>query len=76
MKLVPVNEQDYFFKKTKNQAILEEFLNSDYDCVLIQDHGHKSAKNAQSCLMNTARRFGYTSIKISVRGEKLFMYKL
>ena len=59
MKLVPVNEHDFNFKKTSNLAVIEEFLNSGHECVMIQDHGHANTRSAQSCLATSIKRFGY-----------------
>lgn len=62
MILTPVDriEIDKFYKKTKVQAILQEFANGEYDAVRIDDHGYKTqrsrpqlltqAQNALRCL--------------------------
>lgn len=76
MKLVPATEHDYYFKRTKNQEIIEEFLNSEHACAMIVDHGYKSAKTAQSSLTNSIRHFGYSHVRISIRGDRVFMFKI
>ena len=78
MKLVPYNVEKLRagFKRTKNQTILEEFANSDYDCVEIKDFSHKNAKSCSSCLSLSVKRFGYQNIRVVQRGNQVFLIKV
>ena len=76
MKLVPYDMKKLNYKPTKNSELFAEFMNSDVECAQLVEHGHKDAKCAQSCLRNSALRFGYgNSIAIVIRKERYFWSK-
>lgn len=77
MKMVPYDIEKLHYRRTKNLKLFEEFMNGDADCVQLVDHGHDSARYAQSCLRTSALRFGYgNSIKIVVREGNVFLIKV
>lgn len=70
-----IEEIGCWYSKTKNQKLFEEFVNSDFDCVEVENYNHKNAKSAQTCLHNSAKHFGFTNIHVVVRGEKVYLVK-
>lgn len=76
MEMIPtdrpkVNDQ----KRTRNRDILEEFVNSGEDCVLLKDYKHKSAESFQASLLNSIRYFGIKNVSVAVRGEKIYLLR-
>lgn len=45
-------------KMPKNLAILQEFLNSGFDIVLLEDYPHKNSYSCATALARSARNFG------------------
>lgn len=75
MKLIPYNgDLENVYKKTKNLLILEEFMNSKDDCVMVEDYPHKSAHGCANALIASAKRFGF-NVTVLTRKEKVFMVK-
>lgn len=64
------------YKPGCNQRMLLEFYESEYDCVEIKDHGHKSVHSFQSNLCVSASRLGLKNVKIVIRGDKIFLVKV
>ena len=76
MRMVPADLKEVrHYKKTRNLAILEEFLASGYDCVLLENFPHKDAKTCQSSLMGSARRFGINGVAVVKRNDKIYLLK-
>lgn len=77
MKLVPTNREKlgHLYKMSKNQKILQEFIDSGEDCVELIDHGHASARNCQTCLCASRRKFGFDNVGIAMRGDKIYLYR-
>lgn len=76
MRMVPADLKVVrHYKKTRNLAILEEFLASGYDCVLLEDFPHKDAKACQASLMCSARHFGINSVVVVKRNDKIYLLK-
>lgn len=76
MEMIPtdrpkVNDQ----KRTRNRDILEEFVNSGEDCVLLKDCKHKSAASFQASLLNSIRYFDIKNVSVVVRGEKIYLLR-
>lgn len=59
MKLVAcdISEITKGFKTTSNEAILEEFAESDLKCVEVMDYHHKTAWSCQSSLRASIKRY-------------------
>ena len=76
MKMVPydINEVGYY-KKTKNFELLTEFANSEYDCVMVKDFNHKSAKHCVTALNSSARHFKLDNIIAFERRGMVFLVK-
>lgn len=76
MKLVPCDKKElgFLYKRTKNLVILEEFANSDYDCVRVM-FDNTSAKNATNSLSSSINRFRMNGIKVVRRKDKVYLIK-
>lgn len=77
MKLIPVdiNEINAIYKPTKNYQLLMEFHESDLECVEIVDFTNKNVKSFQTILITAAKRYGLHSIKVCIRGDRIFLIK-
>lgn len=75
MKLVPTEMPKRFYKKTKIQATLEEFENSDATCVRIENFPQKTAKGCASSFHNAAKRYHMNGIKVHMRNGKVYLVK-
>lgn len=77
MKMIPIDRKTIEPCRTKrnNYAILKEFIDSDLDCVELKDHGHRNAKCCQSCLLVSAKRFGFGYVGIIKRGDHIYLYR-
>ncbi len=77
MKLIPVNEIPERRGQHRLQDLIKEFAESDAKIVKIDfnNHDYKSSKVCRSCLSIAAKRSGHP-IKVSIRGEEVFLSKL
>ena len=77
MKLVPYDLEKigYYgaYRKTRNLKILDEFVKSGHRCVKIEDYPQKDAKNCSRSLKASIRKFKLNGIKVSVRGQDVFL---
>lgn len=77
MRLVPCDPNDLnirAYRRTKNLAILMEFINSDIECAKIE----RSNLNAYQCansLRRSADHYGLKGVKIAVRKNEVFLLK-
>ena len=76
MKLVPCDKKElgFLYKRTKNLIILEEFANSEYDCVRVM-FDNSGAKNAVNSLNSSINRFRMNGIKAIKRKDKVYLVK-
>lgn len=65
----------YWYKPTKNQKLLSEFVESDSKCVEVVDYPHSSAKAAQVSFINSIKRYGFAGIRVMIRKEKVYLVK-
>jgi hypothetical protein len=63
------------WSKSRNFEILTKFAESDYDCVEIEDYPHSNAKNCQTTLCSSIKHYKMHNIKVSIRGERVFLVK-
>lgn len=56
-------------KMPKNLAILQEFLNSGFDLVLLEDYPHKDSYSCATALARSARNFGLPVCVINREGQ-------
>ena len=61
-------------RKANLFEILYEFCSSGMDCAKVEDYPHKNAKSCQSCLIGSAKRFGF-NVKVVTRGDDVFLLK-
>lgn len=74
MKLTPC-ELPEAYKKTKLQAVLEEFSGMDAETVLVDTREYATAGSAASALKNAAERYGFLNIRAFVFDGKAYMTK-
>lgn len=78
MTLVPydANKIGCYHKKTKLLKILDEFRDSDYDCVKVENYDHKDAYSCTASLSCSIKRYHYDNIRaVTCRGE-VFLVKV
>lgn len=79
MKIVPFNKKEIRdlnrYRHTKNQKILQDFIDSGLDCVKIEDYPHKSASVCCGVLRKSAERFHMNNIEILYRGEDVYLVR-
>ena len=77
MKLVPYEREkikNIGWTKTKNLAILEEFLRSNYDCVEVKEFTTKSASTCAASLQVSIKRFGLSDSVFAIsRKDRVFL---
>lgn len=76
MKLIPCDKKElgHIWKPTKNFEILQEFANSDLDCVRV-GYDHTCAKNAVTSLSKSIKTFRMDGIKVVQRKDKVYLIK-
>lgn len=63
------------FKMCKLQGILEEFINSDFDCVKIEGWDYKNIKSCAGSFSNSIKRFGFRNVRVVTRKGEVFLIK-
>lgn len=77
MKLVPYDEKNIkYYKSTKNLKILEEFIESDMSCAKLEGYTQKNAKNCQTSLLGSIRKFRIHGVKVLVRKDDVILLKV
>lgn len=76
MELIPCDKKELgrIWKPTKNFEILQEFAQSDLDCVRAK-YDHACAKNAATSLNKSIRIFRMDGIKVVLRKDKVYLIK-
>lgn len=69
------NELGNSFKRCKNQEILEEFQNSEYDCVKVKAWNHNSAYACTTSLNMSIKRYKIMNIRAITRKGEVFLIK-
>ena len=64
------------YKPTKNQALIEEFINKDWEAARVCDYTHKDANSCAWSINAAIKRFRKTGIKAIVRNNDVFLIKL
>ena len=64
------------FKKCKNQEILEEFQNSEFDCVKVLAWNNSSAHSCVNSLNASIKRFKLLGLKAITRKDEVFLIKI
>ena len=79
MKLIPYNVDNvpgkHAYSLTKNLELLEEFANSDFDCVEVTDFTQKNATTCATSLNTSIKRYRMFSIKAIQRGDRVFLIR-
>lgn len=64
------------FCTTKNQEILDEFVNSDMECAEVMGYTQKTAVSCAGSLTNSIKRFKYHGVKVISRKDKVYLIKV
>lgn len=56
-----------YYKPTKNQRILKEFIDSGMECAKLEGWTNKTASSCASSLSASVRRFGFNNIAVVCR---------
>lgn len=80
MKLIPYDKKNLgginCYKKPRNLAVIEKFIESGLDCAEIKDYTHKSATSFQTSFYSTIRRFKINTVKVVIRKERVFLIRI
>lgn len=79
MKLVAYDREDINniggYKPTANMKLINEFVESDLDCVKVEEWTHKNAWTAAWSLNETIKRMKKNGIKAISRNGEVFIIK-
>lgn len=81
MKMVPYDyrkiEKPMFYKKTKNDEILDGFLESGETCVELVGYTHVSSKCCQNSILTRIRKRKMKNmVKVMIRGDQVFLVRI
>lgn len=77
MNLVPYEtEKVKWYRRSKNQQILEEFIDSDLKCAKLEGWPQISAKSCQSSMLTTLKRLHISTVKVLKRGDIIILLKV
>lgn len=81
MKMVPYDyrkiENYKFYENTKNDVILNEFLELGENCVELVGYTHVSAKCCQNSITTRIKkRKMQNMIKVMIRGDRVFLVRI
>ena len=63
------------YATSENLLLLEEFANSNEECVKIEGYPHKTATSCYGAFFNSIRRYKMTGIKVCMRGDNVYLVK-
>lgn len=68
---------DMSYKKSKNEELLDEFINSGQECAEIKSFECTNARTCAASFRNSIRRFSKThSIKVVQNGSRVFLVRV
>lgn len=79
MRLIPVKFEEIkqrYYKRTSNQAMLEEFLKMDADAVKLEWHNYKTPYQGAQSIRRSAERFGMKNIKVVSSKNEIYLIKI
>ena len=74
MKLVAANKKD-ISPRSKWMELLDEFAESDLDCVKVEGYTNKDANSCMASIYNTIKRNHKDKIKVITRDNEVFLVK-
>lgn len=63
------------YKRSKNQKLLEEFVNSKMDCAEVKDFKQKNSKSCCNSLNISIKRYHMTGVRAIHRKNRVFLIK-
>ena len=79
MRLIPVKFEEIkqrYYKRTGNQAMLEEFLKMDADAVKLEGHNYKTPYQGAQSIRRSAERVGMINIKVVSSKNEIYLIKI
>lgn len=82
MRLIPVKFEEIkqrYYKRTSNQAMLEEFLKMDADAVKavkLEGHNYKTTYQGAQSIRRSVERFGMKNIKVVSSKNEIYLIKI
>lgn len=64
------------YVKSNNLKILEEFANSNHECVKVEDYSHKTPTGCYTSLFKSIKTYNMTGIRVCIRGKDVFLVKV
>lgn len=65
-----------YLKKSRNQLLLEDFMNNGSDCMEIVDYNHSNIKSCFNSISKSIIRFGFKDIKCVTRKGKVYLIRI
>lgn len=79
MKMIPCERNDVpngrIRKYSENFKILTEFVEGNHECAELLEFTQKNAKNCQTSLLASIRRYRFPTVGVMTREERVFLYK-
>lgn len=77
MKLIPVEKDliDKGYRWSKNQKILQEFLDSGLDCARVDGYHHEDAKSCSGSLRQSVKRFHMNNIDVITHKNQVYLIR-
>lgn len=78
MKMIPCERKDIpngNRNTTNNYKVLTEFVESNFNCVELVDYTQACARNCQTSLQASIRRYRFHTVGVMTRGDRVFLYK-
>ena len=69
------NELPHFYKRTKNQKIIEDFVASGAEAAIVKDWEYTSAKTGTNAINDTIKRFKLGNVHAYARKGQIYLVR-
>ena len=69
------NELPHFFKRTKNQKIIEDFIASGAEAAILKDWDYASAKTGVNAINGTIKHYKLGNVHAYVRKNQIYLVR-
>jgi len=80
MKGIPCNfkelKREKMYRLGRNQMFIQEFLDSDDDCIRVADYPHNNASCCAKCLYSTIKRMRIGTVKVHIIKGEVYLTKV
>lgn len=66
---------DHSYKRSKWLKLIDDFLESDMDCVRIEDYTNKDKDSCYAALYNAIKRYRKSGIRLVMRNGEVYLIK-